>query len=209
MRRLKIQIPLMVLALLGMNNLRAEDKKPEISKGETEIIEYSARLRTLHYEKTQKELAHFVGNAGGYVVTLNRYSMVAYLPAGMEIRKFTTVMEKNGYVISSSVNKENPQERVKDLELLLDVKLKHRKAVMALLKGADTSSTLDIEVELGDILQQIEDITGELKYLQERQKMSKVNIGFDIIHNPTVNDYKDFSWLEKMNIPAFIQRFDQ
>ncbi|HRP70986.1 MAG TPA: DUF4349 domain-containing protein, partial [Turneriella sp.] len=80
--------------------------------------------------------------------------------------------------------------------------------VNKVLADADLEETLEVEKELDDIRGNIDALRGELQFLRERSSLKKIIFYFESTESaPQPRDYESFSWLDKMNIPSLIERF--
>ncbi|MBV6494028.1 MAG: hypothetical protein LDLANPLL_02054 [Turneriella sp.] len=181
--------------------LHAENNPPEIQ-------EVTLELRTLSVSMAQKNLIQFLEKSDGYFVYQNPRSVAGYVPLNVSLETIFAAAAKEGYVRSRNVTNQNPTERINDLTLQLKAKEKQLSDVNKVLADSNLEETLEVEQELNNIRENIDALRGELQFLRERASLKKIIFYFESTGSaPQPRDYESFSWLDKMNIPSLIERF--
>ncbi|RDU38412.1 DUF4349 domain-containing protein [Neobacillus piezotolerans] len=165
----------------------ADGAKPTEGVSDRMVIKNAElHLRVKNFENAQKSFEAKAEKYGGYIVESSASRdgdeqmsgmMTVRVPAP-HFESFLNEAEKDAAeVLDRSIRGEDVKEQYVDL----DSRLKSKKAVEARLlefmKGAaKTEDLLQISADLGEVQEEIEQITGKMKYLQNQSSLSTIKI---------------------------------
>ena len=163
-------------------------KKSEINEINRKVI-YTADLRieVKDYQKTVNKIQTEVSNRSGYIVDSNMYkdeddrSIKGHVTARIPQDKFREfiqlVEESSSKVLESSISGQDVTEEYVDLESRLKSKKVVEKRLLSFMEQAKkTEDLLAISNDLADVQEIIEEITGRMKYLQNKADLATVTI---------------------------------
>lgn len=165
----------------------AEGANPSNSVTERMVIRNAElHLRVKKFENAQKSLEMKAGKFGGYIVesSVSRDGdeqmsgiMTVRIPAA-HFEDFLHEAEKDAAeVIDRSIRGEDVTEQYVDLESRLKSKKAVEARLLEFMKGASkTEDLLQISADLGVVQEEIEQITGKMKYLQNQSSLSTIKI---------------------------------
>ncbi|WP_404451567.1 DUF4349 domain-containing protein [Virgibacillus necropolis] len=152
-------------------------------------IIYTANLRiqVKNFQEVLNDIQTQVTNRGGYIVESNMYGdneegstsgqITARIPQD-QFREFITFVEKgSSKVLESSITGQDVTEEYIDLESRLKSKHVVEKRLLSFMKQAEkTEDLLTISEDLAKVQGEIEEITGQMKYLQNKADLATVTI---------------------------------
>lgn len=166
----------------------AKSKEDGISQVNRKII-YTANLR-IEVKNFQQALNHIqtqVTDRGGYIVGSNMYGdteegttsgqITARIPQD-QFREFIQLVEEgSSEVLESSISGQDVTEEYIDLESRLKSKQVVEKRLLSFMeKAKETEDLLIISDDLAKVQGEIEEITGRMKYLQNKAELATVTI---------------------------------
>ncbi|WP_161493901.1 DUF4349 domain-containing protein [Virgibacillus necropolis] len=166
----------------------AESKENEISNVNRKII-YTANLsiQVKDYQKAVNDIQTQVSDRGGYVVESNMYGdsekgstngqMTIRIPQD-QFREFIQLVEEgSSEVLESSISGQDVTEEYIDLESRLKSKHVVENRLLSFMEQAEkTEDLLAISEDLAKVQGEIEQITGRMKYLQNKADLATVTI---------------------------------
>ncbi|WP_053366036.1 DUF4349 domain-containing protein [Bacillus sp. FJAT-27245] len=143
-------------------------------------------LRVKNFENAQKSIESKAEKLGGYIVesSVSRDGgeqtsgiMTIRVPAA-KFESFLHEAEKDAAeVLDRSIRGEDVTEQYVDLESRLRSKKAVEARLLDFMKGATkTEDLLQISADLGTVQEEIEQITGKMKYLQNQSSLSTIKI---------------------------------
>lgn len=176
--------------------------KGDISKSDRKII-YTANLRieVKDYQQTESEMQKQVADRDGYVVSSNRNEdtenaattgqLTVRIPQA-SFREFVQLVEDgSSKVLESSVSGEDVTEEYVDLKSRLKSKEVVEERLLSFMEKAErTEDLLSISDDLATVQESIEEITGQMKYLENKTDLATVTIEIQE-HNVTISGMND------------------
>ncbi|WP_059169978.1 DUF4349 domain-containing protein [Bacillus sp. FJAT-27445] len=143
-------------------------------------------LRVKNFENAQKSLETKAEKYGGYIVDSSVSKdgggqmsgrMTVRVPAA-QFERFLHEAEKGAAeVLDRTIRGEDVTEQYVDLESRLKSKKAVETRLLEFMKGASkTEDLLQISADLGAVQEEIEQLTGKMKYLQNQSSMSTITI---------------------------------
>lgn len=172
----------------GKSEENVKPKQNDISKINRKII-YTANLmiEVKDFQKTLNEIQNQVSDRGGYIVESNMYGdsedestngqITARIPQN-QFREFIQLVEDgSSEVLESSISGQDVTEEYIDLESRLKSKHVVEKRLLSFMEKAEkTEDLLTISEDLAKVQGEIEGITGQMKYLQNKSDLATVTI---------------------------------
>ncbi|WP_316568359.1 DUF4349 domain-containing protein [Neobacillus sp. YIM B06451] len=161
--------------------------KPSATVSERMVIRNAElHLRVKNFENAQKSIETKAEKYGGYIVesSVSRDGdeqmsgvMTVRVPAA-HFNSFLNETEKDAAeVLDRSIRGEDVKEQYVDLESRLKSKRAVEARLLDFMKGATkTEDLLQISADLGEVQEEIEQITGKMKYLQNQSSLSTIKI---------------------------------
>jgi Domain of unknown function (DUF4349) len=167
-----------------------DEQNPEqkVIQSENRMVIYHAEIRmeVKEFQKVQQTIEQLVQNQGGYIVQENVYesednrlegTVTTRIPQA-KFQTFLRQLEKLAMKVHSRhVTGEDVTEEFVDLESRLKSKQAVEERLYQFLKEAkDTKDLLAISNDLARVQEEIEQIKGRMKYLQNQSALSTVTI---------------------------------
>ncbi|WP_099159126.1 DUF4349 domain-containing protein [Virgibacillus ndiopensis] len=166
----------------------ADSKVDNATETDRKII-YTANLsiEVKGYKKALDEIRTQASDRGGYIVESNMYEdaenettnghVTVRIPQE-EFQEFITLVEEgSSKVLESSVSGQDVTEEYVDLEARLKSKRVVEKRLLSFMEQAEkTEDLLTISNDLAKVQEEIEEITGRMKYLQNKTDLATVTI---------------------------------
>lgn len=163
-------------------------EKKDLSSVDRKMI-YTANLQieVKEYQKTYDAIESQVEKLDGYIVESNMYEdeesgskngqITARVPQE-KFREFIQLVEDgSSKVLESSTSGQDVTEEYVDLESRLKSKQVVEKRLLTFMEDANkTEDLLKISSDLGEVQEKIEEITGQMKYLENKSDLATVSI---------------------------------
>ncbi|WP_409275418.1 DUF4349 domain-containing protein [Neobacillus sp. SCS-31] len=165
----------------------SDGKKPSATVSDRMVIRNAElHLRVKNFNNAQKSIEAKAEKYGGYIVesSVSRDGdeqmsgvMTVRVPA-THFESFLHEAEKDAAeVLDRSIRGEDVTEQYVDLESRLKSKRAVEARLLDFMKGATkTEDLLQISADLGEVQEEIEQITGKMKYLQNQSSLSTIKI---------------------------------
>jgi hypothetical protein len=166
----------------------AQNSEQNVIKPEYRMVIYHAKIRmeVKEFQKIQQTIEQLVQNQGGYIVQANVYesedhrlegTVMTRIPQA-KFQTFLGQLEKLAMKVHSrNVTGQDVTEEFVDLESRLKSKQAVEERLYQFLKDAkDTKDLLAISNDLARVQEEIEQIKGRMKYLQNQSALSTVTI---------------------------------
>lgn len=169
-------------------NSKAEETKNLTVESIDRMVIYQAeiRLKVKNYEKAQSSLEKKASSYGGYIVQSNVFrddnkqmsgTITIRIPQG-HFQQFLHDAEGTAEeVLERNVNGQDVTEEYVDLESRLRSKRVVEERLLEFMKKANkTEDLLSISSDLGKVQEEIEQVLGRMKYLENQTSFSTVSI---------------------------------
>lgn len=176
--------------------------KGEVSQSDREII-YTANLRieVKNYQQTENEVQKLATDRDGYMVSSNMNKdkengattgqLTARIPQASFQEFIQLVEDSSSKVLESDVSGEDVTEAYVDLKSRLKSKEVVEKRLLSFMEKVDkTEDLLSISDDLAAVQESIEEITGQMKYLENKTDLATVTIEIQE-HNVTISGMND------------------
>ncbi|WP_188454840.1 DUF4349 domain-containing protein [Virgibacillus oceani] len=170
-------------------SVQQKDTKVDEAADIDRKIIYTANLsiEVKDYQKALDTIQNQATDRGGYIVESNMYEDAEYGSTNGHItvripqdqfRDFIALVEKgSSKVLESSVSGQDVTEEFVDLEARLKSKRVVEKRLLSFMEQAEkTEDLLTISEDLANVQEEIEEITGRMKYLQNKTDLATVTI---------------------------------
>jgi hypothetical protein len=145
------------------------------------------RVEVRDYQESLRHLQSSISEYGGYIVESTMYeqtensSTSGYVAARIPQEHFDafiqSVEDDSNKVLESSVSGQDVTEEYIDLESRLNSKEAVEERLLSFLEQAEeTEDLLAISDDLGNVQEEIEELTGRMNYLQDKADLATVNI---------------------------------
>ncbi|MFJ7470378.1 DUF4349 domain-containing protein [Peribacillus frigoritolerans] len=174
-------------ASLSGNKVQEESAEKEGMTDERKVIHQAQlELKVKNLEKAQMKIENKVAEYGGYVVESNVYRENEELVEGTitvrvpeaHFQDFLTDSEgEASEVVGRNVTGQDVTEQYVDLKARLKSKRAVEERLLAFMKDAEkTEDLLKISSDLAVVQEEIEQLTGQMKYLENQTSFSTVTI---------------------------------
>ncbi|WP_087972098.1 DUF4349 domain-containing protein [Oceanobacillus rekensis] len=180
----------------------AAEVEAEYTESDRKII-YTANLfiEVKDYQQTINTIQSQVANRGGYIVDSNMTGdtennttnghVTVRIPQE-QFREFIQIMEEgSSKVLESSISGQDVTEEFIDLDSRLKSKRVVEERLLAFMEQAEkTEDLLTISADLADVQGEIDEITGRIKYLENKTDLATVTISIQE-NNVTISGMND------------------
>ena len=157
-------------------------------------------------EDSSKKIVKIAEDAGGYVATQTNDTVVVRVPAG-KFREVIEKLEAVGRVVDKKLQALDVTEQHTDLTLRLAAKKKYLETLQKLLeKAQDAKAMLEIQKEIGRIIEEIESFEGRLRYLADQVSYSTITVRLHLATKKAFRTFKlPFGWIESLGIEHLVR----
>ncbi|MGJ9459771.1 DUF4349 domain-containing protein [Oceanobacillus sp. CF4.6] len=180
----------------------AASQEAEIIQSDRKII-YNANLyiEVKDYQQTLNRIQSQVADRGGYIVESNMTGdtennstyghMTVRIPQD-QFREFIVIVEEgSSNVLESSISGQDVTEEFIDLESRLKSKRVVEERLLSFMeKAEETEDLLTISADLAKVQGELDEITGRMKYLENRTDLATVTISIQE-NNVTISGMND------------------
>ena len=175
------------------------------------LLIYTAhfQLSVFEVEKSQSEAKALAAALGGFVAKQTQESITIRVPAP-RFEDAVTKIEHMGKVLSRQLQALDVGEEYRDLGLRLKTLEAMRSRLEELLARATTvKEALEVEQQLGRVLQEIELLKGKLRALEDRIAYSTLTLSFQPVAQPQLDQSRTFRlpfpWLEELGVHNLLE----
>jgi hypothetical protein len=114
-----------------------------------------------------------------------------------------------GQVIDRQLSREDLGDELLRKNAVLKAKTEAQHQYLALLDQSDTEGALSVEKELILLVAEIETLKGQLRHLQDRIALARVEVRFEYRDRsaPVPDGSSSFAWLNTMNLIDLLEEF--
>ncbi|MEQ6376570.1 DUF4349 domain-containing protein [Bacillaceae bacterium S4-13-56] len=183
------------------SNLSAQDSNRKI------IYEANVRIEVNDFAKAENDIQSEIDKVGGYMVESQIYGggedslKEGRIKARIPVEKFDeflAIVENGGWkLIEKHVDSDDVTEEYVDLESRLKSKKIVEERLLSFMQKAEkTEDLLKISNDLAKVQEEIEQITGRMKYLQNRSDLATItiNIQENRVNIPSVKNEELNTW---------------
>jgi hypothetical protein len=119
-----------------------------------------------------------------------------------------SLFSKQGIVLEKTIDREDLTSRIVSLKARLKSKTDILTRLRSFFDNADFAATLKIEQTMNQLVNEIEQVKGELRVLENRSRWAVVKISFDFVRrDEPVSLSSPFKWLNTVGLERFIEEF--
>jgi len=157
-------------------------------------------------EDSSKKIVKLAEDAGGYVATQTNDTVVVRVPAG-KFREVVEKLEAVGRVVDKKLQALDVTEQHTDLSLRLAAKKKYLETLQNLLdKAQDAKAMLEIQKEIGEVVEEIEAMEGKLRYLSDQVSYSTITVRLHLATKQAFRTFRlPFGWIESLGIEHLVR----
>jgi len=175
----------------------------EVEKKPSRMIIYTALfvLNVYDREEASKKVVELAREAGGYVSTQTNEAVEIRIPAGSFV-KVTEALPEIGRVLQKDIRARDVTEQFTDLKLRIAAKRKYLESLQKLLeKAQNAQAMLEIQKEVGKVVEEIESMEGRLRYLADHVAFSTISVRFNLATQQAHRAFRlPFQWVEELGL---------
>ncbi len=175
----------------------------EAPKKPSRMIIYTALfvLNVYDREEASKKVVELAREAGGYVATQTNEAVEIRIPAGSFV-KVTEALPEIGRVLQKDIRARDVTEQFTDLKLRIAAKRKYLESLQKLLeKAQNAQAMLEIQKEVGRVVEEIESMEGRLRYLADQIAFSTISVRFNLATQEAHRAFRlPFQWVEELGM---------
>ena len=175
----------------------------EVEKKPSRMIVYTALfvLNVYDREEAAKKVVELAREAGGYVSTQTNEAVEIRIPADSFV-KVTEALPEIGRVLQKDIRARDVTEQFTDLKLRIAAKRKYLESLQKLLeKAQNAQAMLEIQKEVGKVVEEIESMEGRLRYLADHVAFSTISVRFNLATQQAHRAFRlPFQWVEELGL---------
>ena len=175
----------------------------ETPKKPSRMIIYTAQfvLNVYDREEASKKVVELAREAGGYISTQTNEAVEIRIPASSFV-KVTGALPEIGRVIQKDIRARDVTEQFTDLKLRIAAKRKYLESLQKLLeKAQEAKAMLEIQREVGKVVEEIESLEGRLRYLADHIAFSTISVRFNLATQEVHRAFRlPFQWVEELGM---------
>lgn len=175
----------------------------ETSKKPSRMIIYTALfvLNVYDREEASKKVVELARGAGGYISSQTNEAVEIRIPADSFV-KVTEALPEIGRVLQKDIRARDVTEQLTDLQLRISAKRKYLDSLQKLLeKAQNAQAMLEIQKEVGKVVEEIESMEGKLRYLADQVAFSTIAVRFNLATQQAHRAFRlPFQWVEELGL---------
>ena len=182
-----------------------KDSQPKTERAAS--IRINIVLKVLNPDKVRTAIKNEALNLNGYPAYMGDSSiMIKIKPEKLE--QALSLFTAHGVVIEKDLDRRDLTMEIAQLEGSLSSKEEILKKMRTFFDSSDLNSTLDIERNMNQIVNEIENIKGSLRVLKDSAKWSVIDIFFQFRERENIRYVSSpFNWLNSANTEDFLENF--
>jgi hypothetical protein len=185
------------------NSEGAGGGEQEVERKPSRMIIYTALfvLNVYDREEASKKVVELAREAGGYVSTQTNEAVEIRIPADSFV-KVTEALPEIGRVLQKDIRARDVTEQFTDLKLRIAAKRKYLESLQKLLeKAQEAKAMLEIQREVGKVVEEIESLEGRLRYLADHIAFSTISVRFNLATQEVHRAFRlPFQWVEELGM---------
>ncbi|MDH5682798.1 MAG: DUF4349 domain-containing protein [Spirochaetota bacterium] len=145
------------------------------SWNEDSSYSYSYWINTEYPERTIDNLRKITDERGGYVKYLDKHRINLKIPAP-DSELILNEIKKTAFISDNMKNTSNLSESLITLNAKLKTKDTLLNQLYAIFNNSGLTQTMDVEREINQIILDIEDLKGKIRYIENRVAFSEITI---------------------------------
>ncbi|MBN2804120.1 MAG: DUF4349 domain-containing protein [Deltaproteobacteria bacterium] len=170
-------------------------------------VRVSIILKVLNPADSQNNIKQNALNIGGFASYMSDNSIIIKIPP-KKLNEAISKIELEGTVLTKNLNRQDITMDIAQLNASLVSKEEILTKLRTFFDSADLESTLDIEQNMFQIVNEIENIKGQLRLLKDQSDWNVIDISFQFRERESVNNMTSpFTWLNSANVTDFLENF--
>jgi hypothetical protein len=184
-----------------------EKSPPDIKSSRFAALRATMVVKVANPNKAQDDLKQKATKLGGFP-TMIRESLVVFKVPPEKLQEAMEAFASCGLVIKKTIEREDLTHQIAQLKGTLQSKTEIFEKLRSFFDDSDLTSTLEIERSMMELVQEIEDLKGQLRVAHERSMMSVVDVSFLFRERErVVYTSSPFEWLNSANLRDFLKEF--
>lgn len=162
-------------------------------------------LKVYDLEKSAKKIIRLAQKAGGYISTQTNEALVIRVPAG-KFKEVVDALDDVGQVVQKNIQAQDVTQQYMDLSLRIGAKRKYLETLQKLLdKTTDAKALLEIQKEIGRVIEEIESLEGRLRYLGDQVAYSTISVRLLLATKQAHRRFRlPIDWIERLGIDHLV-----
>jgi hypothetical protein len=175
---------------------------------ETSAIEVKVVVKVSDRARAADALVQSAARLDGYFTQKTGDGIVLRIPVS-GLKPLLAEADQLGQVIDRQLSREDLGDELLRKNAVLKAKTEAQHQYLALLDQADTEGALSVEKELILLVAEIETLKGQLRHLQDRIALARVEVRFEYRDRsaPVPDGSSSFAWLNTMNLIDLLEEF--
>jgi hypothetical protein len=175
---------------------------------ETSAIEIKIVVKVSDRAQAAEALVQSAARLDGYFTQKTGDGIVLRIPAS-GLKPLLADADQLGQVIDRQLGREDLGEELLRKKAVLKAKTEAQHQYLALLDQADAEGALSVEKELILLVAEIETLKGQLRHLQDRIALARVEVRFEYRDRsvPVPDGSSSFAWLNTMNLIDLLEEY--
>jgi hypothetical protein len=175
---------------------------------ETSAIEVKVVVKVSDRAQAAEALVQSAARLDGYFTQKTGDGIVLRIPVS-GLKPLLAEADQLGQVIDRQLSREDLGDELLRKNAVLKAKTEAQHQYLALLDQSDTEGALSVEKELILLVAEIETLKGQLRHLQDRIALARVEVRFEYRDRsaPVPDGSSSFAWLNTMNLIDLLEEF--
>jgi hypothetical protein len=175
---------------------------------ETSAIEVKVVVKVSDRARAADALVQSAARLDGYFTQKTGDGIVLRIPVS-GLKPLLAEADQLGQVIDRQLSREDLGDELLRKNAVLKAKTEAQHQYLALLDQSDTEGALSVEKELILLVAEIETLKGQLRHLQDRIALARVEVRFEYRDRsvPVPDGSSSFAWLNTMNLIDLLEEF--
>jgi hypothetical protein len=145
---------------------------------------------------------------GGYFTERSDETVTLKVPAA-RFKELVSVAEMLGVVVQRNHHAEDVALQLAELRARLRSRQEVLERYFAVIKTANVGQVVSVEREMTRLVQEIEQVKGELRVLEHQVELSTLNVQFQFQDRrpPAADGSSSFAWLNTVNLVSLLEDF--
>lgn len=181
---------------------------PAAAKAATDIVHASLTIAVEDREETAATLVAAVQERGGYFASLDLEQVTLKVPQA-HLESLRDTAEQLGVVVERSLSRQDRSMELAGLQARLDTREEMLDQYMTVLEGASADSVVTVEREVTSLVEQIENLRGQIRVLEHQVTYATLVVRFRFQDRsaPVPDGSSSFAWLNTLNLSELLEDF--
>jgi hypothetical protein len=168
-----------------------------------------AVLKVIHPDTARKNLLELAKKIGGFPQLVTDQQLVLKVPPE-KLSSFLEEAAKEGLLLDREINREDLTHKLSQLEASLRSKTDTYTKLQSFLGETNVQATLQIEQQLINLVAELEQVKGQLRFESERAQWAVADLSFQFRARERLSNVSSpFGWLNTVDLERFLAEFDR